>query len=521
MTVQAATMPELIGRMGEWGERELFLHTDGFDIRSWSYGRAIATARRVVALLGRKGVAPGDRVMLWAPNSPEWATTFLGCFLAGVVPVPIDLRFRPPFLREVASQTEASLLFITQARTNPLSGIQAIALESLEETLEGVGGEAFQPAQPSADDMAEIVYTSGTTAHPRGVVLTHRNLMSELEAFQPVVPTEPEYRFLSVLPLSHIFEQMGGLLLPISRGGTVIYPATVRPSTLLRVLRREHPNAMMVVPRFMELLQDRILREIRSRPPVELAFRALLTLSPHLPLTARRWLFRPVLRDLGGCLKYLVSGGAPLDPGLEAFWESVGMIVLQGYGLTETASAVTCTRVGDTRLGSVGKPLSNQEIRLAADGEILVRGENVTPGYYRRPDLTADAFEDGWLKTGDVGFLDSDGYLYIRGRKKEMIVTSSGVNVYPEDVERVLNQLPGVRDSAAVEWKGKVHAVLLLDPGVDPRLIVRQANLRLDPSQRIQGHTVWPYPDFPRTATMKVRKASVLDYLRSRGAEAA
>lgn len=508
------TLPDLVERLETLGDRELFRHQAEFRTFTWSYRRVATTARRVGVLLQQRGVSPGERAMIWGPNTPEWAVAFLGCLLAGVVPVPIDLRFRIPFLQEVRRQTEARLLFTTRFKPDPGLGIPYLPLEGLEEELQGVEPERFRPIQVGEDDLAEILYTSGTTAHPKGVILTHRNLLSELEAFQPVVPEEPEYRFLSVLPLSHIFEQMGGLFLPMVRGGTVVYMGAVRPSSLMRAMERERPNAMMVVPRLLELLRDRAMRDVERRPGLSQLLPLLLRLAPHLPLQARRWLFWPLHRQLGGRLKYLVSGGAALDPELGQFWRDTGMVVLQGYGLTETASAVSCERIDAQRPGSVGLVLPNQQVELAPDGEILVRGPNVTPGYYGRPDLTAQAFQDGWLRTGDLGRFDADGYLYILGRKKEVIVTTAGINVYPEDVEGVLERVPGVRDSAVVEWRGEVHAVLLLEDGGDPRQVVREANAQLDPSQKIRGYTVWPYSDFPRTPTMKVRRESVLDYLR-------
>ncbi|MHB0869023.1 MAG: AMP-binding protein [Chloroflexota bacterium] len=514
--MQARTLSDLVAELGNLGSRTLFRHRTEFRSFDWSYQQVGRAAYRVAALLNERGIAQGDRVMLWGPNSPQWAVAFLGCLLGGMVPVPIDLRFRPPFLRKVRQETEARLLFTTRLKPDPELEIPSLFLEGLEEQLQAARPEQFRPPRVGEEDLAEILYTSGTTATPKGVMLTHRNLLSELEGFQPVVPPEPEYRFLSVLPLSHIFEQMGGLLLPIVRGGTVVYIGAVRPSALMQALAEERPNAMMVVPRLLELLRDRAEREYRGYPAGRLALHLLLLLASRLSDPARRLLFLPVHRRLGGQLKYLVSGGAALDPELQRFWERMGMVVLQGYGLTETSSAVSCNRVEARRSGSVGKPLGNQEVRLSPDGEILVRGPNVTPGYYRKPRLTADLFEDGWLKTGDVGQLDQEGFLYIRGRKKEVIVTSAGINVYPEEVEAALARVPGVKESAVVEWQGGVHAVLLLEGRTDPRRAVMDANSHLDSSQKIRGYTVWPGPDFPRTPTMKVSRREVLEWLKER-----
>ncbi len=514
------TLADLVAGLGRLGNRELFRHRGEFRSRSWSYLRAETEARRFAAFLQEQGIGRGERVMLWAPNSPEWAAAFFGCFLSGAVPVPIDLRSRSQFLQDVQQQTAARLLITTRFKPAPELGIPIVQVEEFDRALGDARPDRFRPVPIGEDDLAEILYTSGTTGNPKGVMLTHRNLLSELEAFQPVVPDEPYYRFLSVLPLSHILEQMGGLMLPVSRGGSVVYIGALRPSVLLRALEEEHPNAIIAVPRLLELLRGRTIQEAERNALGRALFARLMALAPALPFSARRRLFWPVHRRLGGHLKYVVSGGAELDPSLERFWDTLGMVVLQGYGLTETASAVTCNRVDARRVGSVGRPLGNQEVRLAPDGEILVRGPNVTPGYYASPEATAESLEDGWLKTGDIGRFDQDGFLYILGRKKEMIVTSAGVNVYPDDVEEVLDRIAGVRASAVVQWQGGVHAVLLLEEGVDPRAVVRDANGRLDPTRQILGYTVWPGGDFPRTATMKVRRASVLDYLRQSEREA-
>ncbi len=512
--MEVRTLSDLVSELANLGNRKLFINRTQFRTYTWSYQQVRKAANRVAALLHERGVTQGERVIFWAPNSAEWAVAFLGCLLGGVVPVPIDLRFRPDFLQEVQRQTNARLLFTTRLKPDPGLGIPGLLLEELGETLKETRLDQFQPPRVVEDDLAEILYTSGTTAQPKGVMLTHRNLLSELDGMQPVVPPEPEYRFLSVLPLSHIFEQMGGLLLPIVRGATVVYIGPPRPSALLQALEEEHPNAMMVVPRLLELLRDRTVAEVKGYPGGQRIFGLMMRLGPHLSLQGRRLLFSPVHRRLGGSLKYLVSGGASLAPEVERFWEALGMVVLQGYGLTETSSAATCNRMGEERPGSVGKTLHNQEVRIAPDGEVLVRGPNVTPGYYQNRDLTKASFEDGWFKTGDIGQFDQDGYLSLRGRKKEIIVTSAGINVYPEDVEAALARVPGVRDSAAVEWHRQVHAALLLEEGIDPEQVVREANKQLDSSQKIRGHTLWPQPDFPRTPTMKVSRRLVLEYLK-------
>jgi len=506
---------ELIRGIARFGERPALRYRTEYRAFDWSYRQLYRAALRMAHLLQERGVRPGERVVLWAPNSPAWVVAFLGCLLNGSVAVPVDVRSRPEFLRAVARETEAKLLVRARLKADPGVATPTLFAEDLETLL--AGDEWVQPALPSiaGGDVAEIVYTSGTTARPKGVILTHGNLASELRSIDPLIPFEPEYRFLVLLPFSHIFAQALDLLLPLSRGGVIVIPETIKPGLVATSLRRDRITVLGAVPRVLELLHDDVLRAAEGGLLGGLPLNALLALAPHLPFPVRQALFRPVRRALGPELKYIVSGGATLDPELERFWDNLGFIILQGYGLTETSSAVTADRVDARRIGTVGLPLPGQEVSLGARDEVLVRGPNVTPGYFRNRQATTAAFLDGWFRTGDIGHFD-DGFLHIRGRLKEVIVTAAGVNVYPEDVEEALSRQPGVRDSAVVEWQGTVHAVLLLEPAADPRRIVARANQELDSAQQIQGYTVWPYPDFPRTPTLKVRKPDVLEFLAGR-----
>src|SRR5438128_942616 len=237
----------------------------------------------------------------------------------------------------------------------------------------------------------------------------------------------------------------------------------------------------------------------------------------------RWWHYRRIHRLFGFKFWSFVVGAAPLEGQLEAFWGGLGFAVAQGYGLTETAPIVTLNHPFGTRRGSVGKAIAGVEVKIAPDGEILVRGENVSTGYFNAAEETARAFEDGWFHTGDIGEVGDDGQLYIRGRKKEMIVTPEGLNVFPEDVERVLNQIPGVRDSAVVGVpigsEERVHAIVILDPGVETDAVVRQANAQLDDHQKIRRALIWPEPELPRTeGTRKLKRAAVREWAKSGGA---
>ncbi|MBI2940298.1 MAG: AMP-binding protein [Chloroflexi bacterium] len=506
-----STVLDLLETIRGFGPQPALVHRTDVRRFVWSYDALGQSADRMAVHLLRQGLRPGDRVLIRAPNSPYWVMALLGCLRAGIVAVPIDPRSPLEFLRAVQSQTEARLIVCGRFQPDPglpvphcfVDDLDAIVQESVESPLWPAVGE---------ETLAEIVYTSGTTGTPKGVMLTHRNLSANLSALNSVLPREPWLRFLSLLPLSHMLEQQVGLLVPLARGGQVVYLETLKPTAILEALTRESILAVVAVPRLLQVLREQLQRDIGRIPGGTPLFHLLDSLAPHVPFPLRRLLFWPIHHRLGGRWKYLISGGAALEPDLERAWERLGFVVLQGYGLTEASPVVACNLPDAHRIGSVGRPLPEVAVRIAPDGEVLVRGPNVTPGYYCNPEATATAFTDGWLRTGDLGHFDADGHLYIAGRKREVIVTPAGVNVFPEDVEHALNQQPGVRDSCVVWWRGRIFAVLLPHDQrtFDPRQAVEQANCLLGPSQQTQGYTVWPFPDFPRTPLLKVRRAQVL-----------
>src|SRR5665213_3937863 len=306
-------------------------------------------------------------------------------------------------------------------------------------------------------------------------------------------------RFLNLLPLSHMFGQSMAAFIPALIAGDVFFTSGYNPRDILHLIHRRRISVLVCVPQMLDLLRSEVLREF---PEAGEPRRGAKWYGSW-------WQYRRVHRRFGWKFWSFVVGAAPLDPDLEEFWRKLGFVVIQGYGLTETAPVATLNHPFETRKGSVGKAISGVEIRIAADGEILLRGENVTPGYYGQTDAGI-LDSEGWLHTGDIGVLDSEKRLRILGRKKETIIGPSGLNVYPEDVERVLNAQPGVRESAVVASKSsggeQVHAVLVLNSGVDPDAVVNSANSRLELHQRIRGYSLWPTGALPRTSGTNKRK---------------
>jgi long-chain acyl-CoA synthetase len=496
---------------------EFLVHDDGFRTRRYTYAQVSSAARAFSARLGTLGVAKGDKVVVWSENRPEWIVAFWGCLLGGAIVVPIDYRASADFLARVAAIVSARLVLVGQdVPPLPSATAPVWALHDVDWQGGSVPPDSPRPAI-GRDDVAEIIFTSGATADPKGVVITHRNILANL------VPVEREVmkyrkwgrpffpiRFLNLLPLSHMFGQAMATFIPPMLPGTVIFMRGYNPADIVDEIASRRVSVMVSVPKILDVLRQHVLRvapEAGSEAPKE-----------HVAW--RWWRYRRIHRLFGLKFWSFVVGAAPLETELEAFWGRLGFVVVQGYGLTETAPIVTLNHPFGTRKGSVGKAIAGVEMKIAPDGEVLVRGENVTTGYFNMASETAQAFEDGWFHTGDVGEIGPDGQLFIRGRKKEMIVTPEGLNVFPEDVERVLNHLPGVRDSAVVGittgGQERVHAALLLGPGVGVDEIVARANLQLEEHQKIRRGVVWPEAELPRTdGTRKLKRAAIREWMRT------
>jgi long-chain acyl-CoA synthetase len=505
-----------------YGESPALLIKPGFRTRVTSYAGLERAALRVARYLQSRGIRQGDRVVLWAPNMPEWVQLYFGCHKAGAVIVPLDVRSAPDFVDAVIQRTDPRLVVLSRitARSEHEISAPTIQLELLDRELPAET-ELLEPVAVEPHDLAEIMFTSGTTGDPKGVMLTHHNIISDMLGAERCLKADPSFRLLSLLPLSHMLEQTVGLLMPLHGGARIVYPVSRQPSVLFRTIGEYHVTMMIVVPQALQLFLNSIEREARRQGREHLLER-LFAIAPKLPVPGRRLLFRSIHQKLGGSLRHLICGGAYLDPALALRWELMGVTVLQGYGATEASPIITGDRHDLRKLGAVGTPIPGVQVRIAEDGEILAHGDIIFPGYWQNPEATAAALEDGWYHTGDLGFLDDQGFLHLKGRKKDLIVLANGQNVFPEDIEAELNQHPAVkeavvlglqRDRGAVE----VHAVLLMNDPAQAAQAVEFANARLADHQRVQAHTVWPLDDFPRTHTLKVKKREVEAFLGSQG----
>jgi long-chain acyl-CoA synthetase len=510
--------------VAQHGQRTAFLIKPGFRTHTWSYADIGAQVPRVARVLREKGVEPGDRVLIWAVNRPEWALAFLGLLWAEGIAVPVDVRSTDELVLKIAAQTRSKLV-LASLPTMKAAGRLELPMVTVE-SLIGTARKAEPLPRPriTPDTLAEIVFTSGTTGDPKGVMLSHRNVATNAASLRSVVPLGPETRLLSILPLSHMYGLNPGLLAPMLAGAQIIYPTSLQPPVLARTFRERKVTMLLAVPQIVKLLTNSVERRVDASGR-RATYERLHAIGARLPLPLRRLLFRPVLSRFGGALRYFAVGGAAMNPNIARRWEEMGVSSLQGYGATETAPVVSFTRIAANRIGTVGQVIPGVEVQIAPDGEVLVRGPNVFQGYWERPDATEAVIEDGWYHTGDHGTLDAGGFLTLQGRKKDMLVMSDGTKVHPDDIEKVLITDAGVRDATVVglEREGgdvQVHAVLILHEGADADAIIATAGTRLGGHQQIRGHTIWPDEEFPRTSTLKVKKDEILGWIRDQKPDA-
>jgi long-chain acyl-CoA synthetase len=514
------TLLDLLSRFEGLGKREALRHRGRFRTRVYSYAdlwRMIGGFRR---RLEEEGLGPGDRILLWGENSPEWIAAFWGAVAQGVQLVPLDPQMSSDFALRVQSEARCRLLVHGSSQAIQGFDVPHLAFDRIGK-LPGAPLSTARGASPS--DIVEIVYTSGTTGRPKGVVHRHGNLCSNLRPFDREFrryralarPFQP-VRILNLLPLSHMFGQAMTLFIPVLLGGAVVLTESVNSPFLLTTIREERVSVLVTVPRMLGQFGEFLQRRLRFSEKT-IRFRGIVGAAE------RWWKYRHIHRELGFKFWAVVVGGATLEAEIERFWSGIGILVLQGYGLTEAGPVVAVNHPFKARRGALGRVLEGQEVRLAPDGEILIRGDSVTWEYYSAAG-DSPTRKGGWFPTGDLGAFDEEGNLYFRGRKKDLIVTAEGLNVVPDDVEDVLKSFDGVKDAAVIPWppdrENEVHAVLIpAEPELDMDELIRTANSRLEPHQRIRGWSAWPEKDFPRTAgTLKLSRRRVLSILAGREA---
>ncbi|MBI2327062.1 AMP-binding protein [Candidatus Curtissbacteria bacterium] len=553
--------------LGQFLEKYSRLHKDhvayqikrGLRTQRFTFEEINLLAYKTAAFLSGKGLKKGDKVSIWSSNMPEYPILYFGCWLLGLVVVPIDVRTTEETLKIFLEKAKCRVGFAGKFIPGNF-GKLVDASFYLEELTDLIKNFPNHPNLPNVkpDDLAEIAFTSGTTGTPKGVILTHGNFLSGVSALCEVFPFKPNWRALSVLPLSHAFEQVVDFLALFKVGITVTYLERINSLTIIRALFKNKITSVALVPQALRLLMNGIEREIERQGKLE-QFKTANKIAPYLTFFLRRMIFLKIHKKLGGHLTFFGCGSAPLDLKLAKAWENLGIDVFEGYGATETTAALTINTPRSKRLGSVGKVLPGMKIRLNPDvstqhtpgvgyvdtsgvvGEIEASGPNISPGYFEDEEKTSAAFTseepiqsprrwpngllgggETWYKTGDVGQIDKDGFLYITGRESFRIVLPNGQKVYPEDLEKKLNAHPKVSEACVVgvgrEEGEAVHAVLVTKFPKDASAIIGEVNQNLASHEQILSWSVWPDEDFPRTPILKIDRKKVLASISSKKA---
>lgn len=527
-------------------------------VESYTYDRVRHIAESLGRWLTEHGFENGARIAILADNHPRWVAAYLGIIAAGCTAVPLDTAFHADQVAKLLKDSGGSLVICDSKqlslaeRAVEQSKIAILLLEkptgakpvSPVADLDDIGSAGpgdFVAVAPAGDALACLLYTSGTTADPKGVMLSHSNLMGEAEAVFAWANIGPNDAILGVLPLFHVLSQMANILLPLVRGTRVVFLETLNTTELLRALSERKITAFAVVPQVFYLIHERIFKEVSKRNVLARrtvrAMMAITRRSRRLGWNPGRIFFRKIHETLGTNMRYLVTGGSRFDPKIAADFYALGIDVLQAYGLTETTGGAFVNPPDNIVIGSVGPPLTGVEVKILdpqpqegipqAVGEILIRGAIVMKGYWNRPDATAAALKDGWLHTGDLGYLDPGGNLFITGRKKEVIILSNGKNVYPEEVEdhylksAFIKEICvlGLEDRTGPAASGRLHAVIVPNFEVlKQRKIVNAKEVirydieglgaHLPSTKRIGSYEIWQ-EDLPRTTTRKIKRFEV------------
>jgi long-chain acyl-CoA synthetase len=529
-------------------------------IESCTYGELHSWAESVSRWIIENHFAPGSRLAILADNHPRWVATYLGIIASGCVAVPLDTALHDdqvvkllkdsgtsavfvdakhvPVTRRAVTELKVGLILTDPDRMTAQTGDDHF-LANLPEIFKSSPG-SVKPVPVKTDDLASLLYTSGTTADPKGVMLTHGNFLGEVEAVFNWVDIGPNDALLGLLPLFHVLALMANLLLPLVKGSRVVYLETLNTTELLKALQERNITAFAVVPQFFYLIHERIFQEIKKRGPVtQKIFSAMVLLNRTLRkvgINAGPILFGKIHHTLGPKMRYLATGGSRFDPAIAQDFYDLGIDVMQALGLTETAAAIYVNSPDDIVIGSCGKAMKGVEGKIIdpqpqedggpAVGELAVRGPVVMKGYWNRPDATAAVMKDGWFLTGDLGYFDSKGHLFLTGRKKEVIVLSNGKNVYPEEIEAHYLKSPFIKEIAVMGLEGKpgeerdrLHAVIV--PNFDElrkrKIVNAKEVIRYDieglssqiaTTKRISSYEIWQ-DDLPRTTTRKIKRFEV------------
>lgn len=500
--------------------------------REYLFLEVYALSRKLALKLYEKGIRKGDRVGILSENRPEWGISYFACVLLGAVVVPLDAMITKDEIDFIFKDSGAKILIVSDNLQKKHGFSYDIVLMSEIDSLKDGGDLIDTPIDEN--DLLAIFYTSGTTGRPKGVMLTNKNIVSNIVSVTNLFDINPTDNFLSVLPLHHTFENTCGFLAPFYLGSAVTYAESLKSYNLLRNMQETKVTIMCGVPLLYNLFYDGIMREIEEKPLIVRAvFSLLLGVSKLVKRhKIRRILFSMIHKKLGGHIRFWVSGGAAIDPAVIKGFDLFGLTILQGYGLTESSPILTCNSLKKNKIGAAGFIIDGLELKLSEEGEIIAKGPNIMKGYYKLPEETAKVLKDGWLYTGDKGTIDKDGFVFITGRIKDIIVSGSGVNVSPDELEAALNKIKGIKESCVLGvkitdglHKGMEEVFAVIVPDYDYlkksikhikeedlekyiHLEIAKLNKTLPPYKRV-AKTKIRSMDLPKTSTRKIKKFQV------------
>ncbi|MGZ3742404.1 MAG: AMP-dependent synthetase/ligase [Pseudobdellovibrionaceae bacterium] len=514
--------------------------SQGDQWNSLSFSKIHTSAEKVAQKLLSLGLKKGNRILLIAKSRPEFSVGFFAIPLAGGVIVPLDANLSLKDQKFVSEFSEAQFILCLQedsavAEKIAEASAQGPQILKIEEVMsqESAAESDLNKSVLQPEEVFLMAFTSGTTSQPKAVMLTFNNIYFQIISAAKIFGSKLDFRLLSILPLHHMFEITCGFLLPFSQGGSVYYGNSLVPHQIISFFKEHKIRNLLVVPLFLKTLKKGIENEINSSFLRKMWFQLSFKIASLIPLNSiRRLIFAPIHKKFGGELHQIISGASALDPKVSHFFDVLGISVYEGYGMTETAPVISCTSPQHKKAGSIGKALPGVEVRLdPATQEILVRGPNVMKGYFNNPTATAACLSEGWFNTGDVGHIDSEGFLSIRGRSKDLIVLSNGKKVVPEEIEDTFREIPGVQEVCVLgttsnhgPTKGTdvVTAVVVLNPAQNSL----QDNGQRDKVQKDLDHAtrllsyykrpakfVFLNEPLPKTTTLKVKKNLVKELI--------
>lgn len=532
--------------------------TEGDKLKSISYIELGYRTADTAYNLKKLGIERGDRVAIFSESRPEWSIAFFGTISCAGIVVPMDIKLSDAEIEFILNDSESKCIFVSKKLLDTILKLKP-KLKSLQNIicLDEVSNEVvlllkdfkFPAGEiPHRDiepeDVALIVYTSGTTGIAKGVQLTYNNLLFEVVSLNELIKFNSKDEFLSLLPLTHMLEITGGLLGPLYVGATITYCDSLKPTNILSLMKKTKTTVMVTVPLILKMFHNNMIKKIDGLPKFKKGLvKTMMRLSKFLlkfRIRVGKLLFPSIHKQFGGRLRCFVSGGAPLDPVVESDFNAFGFRILQGYGLTETSPVITVNNFEECKYGSVGKPLPDIEVKIltntetgSKEGEIITRGPHVMKGYYKNPEKTAEVLRDGWFYTGDIGYFDDDGFLYISGRSKNLIVLGAGKKVFPEEVEEVMSASIYIKEICVLGRISKigirkgceeVYAVVV--PNLDSfskeergnNEIIRtkiseeisRLGEKLADYKRIMDFEIWE-EELPKTSTRKIKRKILLE----------